>query len=91
MVVPLFKDVENKEVKKITYESKDAAWGSEELQRIIYIVPEANVHLLRLNFPCLDVIKEYKTGVCLSSLLSEFSAEDFDLKEVLNYYSPKLI
>ena len=61
MIVPLFKEIENKNMPKMVYE--EYPWGSEQLKRKIYVVPAADTRNIALYFPVPNVIPHYKTAV----------------------------
>lgn len=64
MVVPLFKEIKNKNMKTMKYSFAYHPWGPKQLKRKIHIViPDAPAEVLRLTFPVPDVRKQYRTSV----------------------------
>mgnify|MGYP006965722830 CR=1 FL=1 len=68
ITVPLFENIPNKHVEKLTFSYEQHPWGQEQLRRKIYAAisttPSAdNNGIIRLHFRVPDVRPQYKTGV----------------------------
>ena len=67
MVVPLFKDLQNKHVEKLNFSYEQHPWGGNELRRKIYVASNSRSfdkdEIVRLVFRVPDVRHQYKTAV----------------------------
>ena len=61
--MPLFKNIENKNSKKLIYPYKFHPLGPEQLRHEIHIVPFTDVQVLRIFFPTEDLSLKYKAAV----------------------------
>lgn len=62
IVVPSFKNVQNKYVKKLLF-SKNHPWGPKQLRHKISIIPLKDIQALRLSFPVPYVRDKYRSAV----------------------------
>ena len=61
MVVPLFMNIENKNVQKLV--TPGHPWGPEQLERKIYSVPISDIRYMLIHFPLPSPIEYYKAAV----------------------------
>mgnify|MGYP001005073182 CR=1 FL=1 len=71
IVVPLFKDVENRHVEKLNFPYEQHPWGKNELRHVIYAPSSTslfhNEDMMRLVFRVPDIRHQYKTAVSSST------------------------
>jgi len=65
IVLPLFADIENKNVTRLMLDYERHAWQAEQLKRQVSIVPVADTHSLKIIFRTPDVSLQYRTAVSI--------------------------
>lgn len=68
IVVSLFKNVEYKNVRELSF-NKYPPLGEKELKHKIYIIPLENIQMLHLSFPVPYTPERYKTAVSFSTCI----------------------